>query len=128
MSISGDPVARHHDWLASVPALERRFSPADLDTGQYDLLGMIFVQADCHDDEALDEVHWVSELACTDRRIRGIVAHAPVHLGAVCGGALRDLAAEALVVGVRRLLQGLPAASILAPELVTGVRLLASGA
>jgi L-fuconolactonase len=120
-----DPAARHHDWLTSEPVLERRFGPADLETGRHDVVGMIFVQADCHDDEALDEVHWVGELARSDRRIRGIVAHAGVHLGAACRGELRDLAAEALVVGVRRLLQGLPATSVVDPELVAGVRQLA---
>jgi predicted TIM-barrel fold metal-dependent hydrolase len=47
-----DPTARHHDWLAVQPPLRRRFGPEDLDTGTYELTGVVFVQADCRDIEA----------------------------------------------------------------------------
>jgi L-fuconolactonase len=121
-----DPRARHYDWLDQVPALRRRFAAEDLDFGGHDLGGVVFVQADCRDDEALDEVRWVQAMASEQPLIRGIVAYAPVHLGAAAEGRLRALACEPLVVGVRRLLQGLPAEAIVARELVAGVRLLAA--
>ncbi len=120
-----DPSARHHDWLAEAPPLQRRFGPEDLDRGACALSGVVFVQADCRDEEALDEVHWVQALATEQPLIRGIVAYAPLHLGRAAERHLRALASEPLVVGVRRLLQGRPAETIIAPELITGVRMLA---
>jgi L-fuconolactonase len=120
-----DPSARHHGWLAETPPLQRRFGPKDLDVGGRTLSGVLFVQADCRDEEALDEVHWVQTLAAEEPLIRGIVAYAPLHLGEAAESHLRALASEPLVVGVRRLLQGRPAETIMAPELITGVRMLA---
>jgi L-fuconolactonase len=119
-----DPSARHHAWLAEAPALQRRFGPEDLDVEGRTLSGVVFVQADCRDEEALDEVHWVQALAAEQPLIRGIVAYAPLHLGAAAGSHLRALAGEPLVVGVRRLLQGRPAEMIIAPEFIKGVRML----
>lgn len=119
-----DPSARHHDWLAEQPDLRRRFAPGDVDSGRYELQGAVFVQADCRDDEALDEVHWVQDAG--PPLVQGIVAYAPVHLGAAVEPRLAALAAEPLVVGVRRLLQGEPAAAIVDAELAEGVRLLGS--
>jgi len=120
-----DPSARHHEWLAQAPPLQRRFGPEDLDLGGHTLSGVVFVQADCRDSEALDEVHWVQALAAEEPLIRGIVAYAPLHLGQAAESHLRTLASEPLVVGVRWLLQGRPAEPIMAPELITGVRMLA---
>ncbi len=120
-----DPEARNYDWLEQVPALGRRLGPADLDPGEHELTGVVFVQADCRDDEALDEVHWVQSLAAHWPLICGIVAYAPVHLGGAAAGHLRVLSGEPLVVGVRRLLQGLPPTTFTDPELITGVRMLA---
>jgi L-fuconolactonase len=119
-----DPAARHHDWLGAFPALLRRFDPDDLDPGGYELSGVIFVQADCRDDEALDEMLWVSELAVSHPAVRGIVAYAPVQNGARAADHLTVLANAPLVVGVRRLLQGKPAAALADPALVAGLRLL----
>ena len=65
-----DPAARHHDWLDGQPALQRRFGPEDVDAGRHALTGAVFVQADCRDDEALDEVRWVQEIgraSCRER-------------------------------------------------------------
>ena len=119
-----DPRQRHHDWLKDAPALQRRFGPADLDTGRHKLTGALFVQADCRDDEALDEVRWVAELAASDPVVRGIVAYAPVQLGARAKTHLHTLADARLVVGVRRLLQGSPIATLADPKLVEGLQLL----
>ena len=119
-----DPDARHHDWLDDVPSLRRRFGPEDADSGSHEIAAAVFVQADCRDEEALDEVRWVQELARTHPVIRGIVAYAPVHLGAAARPHLATLADEPLVVGVRRLLQGRPEAEILDPTLAMGVGLL----
>jgi L-fuconolactonase len=119
-----DPAARHHDWLDEVPALRRRFGPEDLDAGRHEVRAAVFVQADCRDDEARQEVRWVQELAGEHGFIRGIVAYAPVHLGARAEEHLAPLTGERLVVGVRRLLQGGPAEAIVDRDLVAGVGLL----
>ena len=119
-----DPAARHHDWLAGEPALQRRFGPEDLDVGRHDVAGAIVVQADCRDEEALDEVRWIAGLATEHPLIRGIVAYAPLHRGPDARSDLEAVAAEPLVVGVRRLLQREPPSLLRAPELVEGLRLL----
>ena len=119
-----DPIARQYDWLASVPSLQRRFGPDDLDPGPHELAGVIFVQADCLDAEALDEVQWVVRLAAEHPVIHGIVAYAPLHRGHEAEGHLRALVAEPLVVGVRRLLQGRPVTEITDAGLIAGVRML----
>jgi predicted TIM-barrel fold metal-dependent hydrolase len=119
-----DPSARHHDWLEQQPPLRRRFGPGDVDPGRFELVGAVFVQADCREDEALDEVHWVQNVARP--LVRGIVAYAPVHRGAAVEPQLAALAEEPLVVGVRRLLQGGPIAAIVDPQLAAGVQLLAA--
>jgi L-fuconolactonase len=120
-----DPSARRHAWLDGLPALQRRFGPDDYDCGRHDVGGMIFVQADCRDAEALDEARWVADLAVRDPRVRGIVAYAPVHLGARAREAVAELAAQPGVVGVRRLLQDEPLLLLGDPTLAEGVRLLA---
>jgi L-fuconolactonase len=119
-----DPSRRHHDWLRQAPQLQRRFGPEDLVPGHHELVGAVFVQADARDDESLDEVRWVQQLAAEHQLVRGIVAYAPVQLGAGAADALDELVAEPLVVGVRRLLQGRPASEIVEPALIDGVRLL----
>jgi L-fuconolactonase len=119
-----DPSARHHDWLTDVPALQRRFTPGNLDAGRHQLTGVVFVQADCREFEALDEVRWVAGLAIGHPVILGIVAYAPLHRGEEAERDLEVLAGEPLVVGVRRLLQGRPVEEITDAGLIAGVRLL----
>jgi L-fuconolactonase len=120
-----DPRSRRYAWLDEHPSLLRRFGPDDYDSGAQPVSGMIFVQADCETDEALGEARWVAELAADDPRVVGIVAYAPVHLGAGARMALAAAAAQPRVVGVRRLLQDEPAHLLRDRALAEGVRLLA---
>jgi len=115
-----DPAARRYEWLDDEPKLQRRFGPEDIDTGRHELEAAVFVQADCSDAEALDEVRWVRRLADEHTFLRGIVAYAPLHLGRDAEPHLAALADEPLVVGVRRLIQGAP----VPPRLAEGVALL----
>lgn len=120
-----DADERHHAWLTEHPSLPRRFCPREVQTGHHEVAAFVFVQADCRDDEALDEVAWVSELAESEPRIRAIVAHATLERGPDVRDHLGTLAANPRVVGVRRLLQGEPDALMAQPSFVTGVQLLA---
>jgi L-fuconolactonase len=57
-----DPSRFRYPWLAGVPALDRPFGPAALDTGGHRLTGVIFVEAGRVAAQAFDEVRWVEEL------------------------------------------------------------------
>jgi predicted TIM-barrel fold metal-dependent hydrolase len=120
-----DPQARRHAWLDGHPALRRRFGPEDYDAGHHEVGGMVFVQADCRDHEALDEARWAGELITRDPRVRGIVAYAPVHLGARAREHITALTLLPGVVGVRRLLQDEPLPALSDPALAEGICLLA---
>jgi L-fuconolactonase len=121
-----DPRARYHAWLAAQPELDRPFLPAQLDPGRHRLEAAIVVQADCRSGQALDEVAWFGALADDDRRIRGIVAFAPLEHAGLLGPHLDALVQNPLVVGVRRLLQSEPAAFLTRRDLVAGIRRLAA--
>jgi L-fuconolactonase len=120
-----DPRALEYAWLAAHPLLARAFGPPDLDAGCHDVTGLITVQADCRDEEGLDEVAWVTALAEHHRRILGIVAFAPLERCEPLAAHLEALSASPLVVGVRRLLQDEPAALMADPAFVAGLRRLA---
>lgn len=102
-----DPSRLDYPWLEgpllarlSVDELQAVAGPADADRG------FVFVQADCREDQYLEEVDWVASIAGRVN-VRGIVAGARLDRDA---GAverhLDALAARPLVVGVRHLLQG----------------------
>jgi L-fuconolactonase len=87
-----DPARLHYDWLDG--ALRRPFLPSDYDGGAD---ALVFVQADCRDDEGLAEVAWAESLGA----VSAIVAFAPLERSL-------DLPVRPLVKGIRRLLQGEP--------------------
>jgi L-fuconolactonase len=121
-----DQGLRDYEWLRALPQLPRRFAPTDIAPGAARLSGVVFVEADCRAEAALDEVRWVASLAAEPLPVLGIVGHAPLHLGSRAAVALERLAAEPLVVGVRRLLQGEPPAVLADSELRAGIRQLAA--
>lgn len=120
-----DPGERHHAWLSEQPTLRRRFGPDDVPTGHHDVVGFVFVQADCRDGEALDEVAWVTSLAEAEPRVQAIIAHAALDRGHEVYDHLMRLANTPRVVGVRRLLQDEPNALLAQPSFIAGVQLLA---
>ena len=121
-----DPHARHHAWLQEVPELARAMTPADVDYGGRIADGLVFVEADRRSDESLDEVAWISSLAASGAPIVGIVAHAPLEQGVAVEPLLEILAAEPLVVGVRRLLQDEPLDLIAEPRLIEATTMLST--
>jgi L-fuconolactonase len=99
-----DPGRLHYDWLPD--ELRRPFLPEDYGGGAD---ALVFVQADCRDDEGRAEVEWVESLGA----VSAIVAFAPLENDP-------DLVFPPVVKGVRRLLQGQPDA--LFDGVVSGVR------
>ncbi|MBA3700472.1 MAG: amidohydrolase family protein [Planctomycetes bacterium] len=83
----------------------------------------VFVQCDATDGVA--EVAWVAAQAQRDVRIAGIVAFAPLEQGAAVTALLKELAAQPLVRGIRRNIQGEPLGFCARPEFVAGVQALA---
>ena len=121
-----DPKARHHEWLKDEPRLNRPFVPRDLLAAASVPSAIIFVEADCHRNEALDEVDWVVSLGEAGAPIVGIVAHGPLEHPDELAGFLAVAADRPLVVGVRRLLQHEPPEVLRDIGLIAGSRMLAS--
>jgi len=122
-----DTGRRDHPWLDGEPALPRRFLPADLDSGGVHVDAVVLVEAACRPGQADDETAWLLDLAREDPRVRGVVAALSLEGGAAVevGRRIDELAAEPLVVGVRRLLEHEPAGFAVLAGLVAGTRLLA---
>jgi L-fuconolactonase len=117
-----------YPWLDGLPALNHAFLPVDFAAASVNsnVGKMIFVECGCEPVQSLAEVNWISDLAKTEPRLKGIVAHAPLENGESIRADLERLAANPLVKGVRRNLQGeRDSALFLQPEFVTGVNLLA---
>lgn len=116
-----------YPWLAGVPPLNKNHLTADYRRacGPVQVAKMVFVQCDCVPEQALAEAEWVSDLARTEPRLKGIVARASLELGDAVQPHLERLARLPLVKGVRRLIQGEadPEFSV-RPDFVRGVQLL----
>lgn len=96
-----------YDWLKDCPSLRKNYGVTELVNSiqTCELSHLIFIQAECVHSQALNEVAWVSELAQSDKRIKGIVAFAPVEKGESVIPYLKELKKLPLVKGVRRLIQ-----------------------
>lgn len=102
--------------------LGRSFLPVDLMSGQNVIDGLVVVQADCRDDQALAEAAWFQQLR--DDGIPVIAAVAQASLEADCIDHLAALGELPVVTGVRRLLQAESSGFALQPSFLAGVRLL----
>jgi len=123
-----DPERLRYPWLAEAPpVLKHRHGLDDYRRacGQVPVAKFVFVEAGCDASQSRAEADWVSELAATEPRLKGIVAHAALEQGAAVEPALAQLATMPLVKGVRRLIQEeKDDAFCVRPEFVRGVRLL----
>jgi len=117
-----------YPWLADVPPIAGRHTPAELDaeTGPRAPSRIVFVECGA---PGLEEVRWIEHLAAADRRIRAIVAKAPVNAGDETARAIAELERHPLVRGVRHLIQDEPDPGFcLTPAFIAGVtRLAAAG-
>lgn len=113
-------------WTRGTPVFNRVYDVAQFAAASAEcrVARAVFVQCDASD--GLAEVAWVAEQARVDPRLVGIVAHAPVEQGAAVAPHLARLAAQPLVRGVRRIIQGEPSGFCARPEVIAGVQALAA--
>lgn len=129
-----DPSRLDYAWLRG--PLATRFGAAelaaaharidgDITAGDSGHAAAVFVQADCAEEQFLDEVRWVAENA-EQTGVIGIVAGARLDRGAETADYLASLAELPLVVGVRHLLQGEPDGTATSETFLTGAETLAA--
>lgn len=117
-----------YGWMAGAPSLGKTHEMPEFDMarGNTEVDGLVFVEVDIDPGLHIDEARYVSELAQKDKRIKAIVAHAPVHEGKKIEADLVKLAAIDEVRGVRRLIQQEADPNlVLTDAFLDGVRLLA---
>jgi L-fuconolactonase len=117
-----------YTWLDGIPYLNRSLGIADFNAacGPVKVETMVFMQCECEKSQSREEVAWVTELAQADRRLRGIVAFAPLEKGEAARGEVEALARNELVKGLRRIIQFEKDPEFcLRPDFIAGVNLLA---
>jgi L-fuconolactonase len=116
-----------YPWLANVPVINRPFLLRDYDEarGEVPVAAMVFVQCECRPDQYREELAWVQSLADGDPRLQAIVPWAPLEDGGAVEEALRAMAADPRVKGVRRIIEFEEDPDFcLRPGFVRGVQLL----
>jgi L-fuconolactonase len=116
-----------YPWLASVPMLNRNHLIEDYRRacGPVQVAKMVFLQCECDCAQFQEEADWVTAVAQTEPRIRGIVPWAPLEKGEGVEAALARLAANPLIKGIRRIIQfEADPEFCLKPGFVRGVQLL----
>ena len=122
-----DPNHLRYSWLDDNGLLNQTYGLEAFNelTNPVEVEQIVFVEAGADTGQALAESEWVSSLAKIDPRITGIVAHAPLENGEDVRPYLKQLGANPLIKGVRRLLQGEEDnAFCLRPGFVDGVQAL----
>ena len=126
-----DPKRLRYPWLEDLEALRRPFLPADYHAacGPARVSRMVFVECACDPAQRTEEVAWVTQIARSEPRLAGIIAQVPLEAGTATRDELRQLAGNALVKGIRRILQGEEDQALATrPAFVEGVRSLAQHA
>ena len=124
-----NPAQLNYPWLADVEKLNRAFLPPDYreHCAGVDVEKMVFLECDLDPTQFLDEAKWVASLAASEEpRLKGIVAHAPLHKGDAAKVDLEALAQVTGVKGVRRLIQSEAVDFCVQPPFVAGVQSLAA--
>lgn len=119
-----DPIQLRYPWLDDLKPLRQPFLPTDYAQAVRgtEIKGLVFVQADCLPEQALEEVDWVMSM---DAPVSALIAFAPLELGDAARPHLDQLEARPLVKGVRRLIQSEGADFALRSDFVRGIQLLA---
>src|SRR5579862_711424 len=99
-----------YGWLKNVPAINRTYLVKDFDAARGRVAVDKFVFAEVAVDPGLhiQEAAFVQEMADSDPRLAGMVAHLPVEKGEAIAADLDTLAKFKTLRGIRRLLQDEP--------------------
>lgn len=115
-----------YGWLAGAPRINKSHLLADFDTARGPVKIEKFVFAEVAVDAGLhlDEARFVQEIANTDKRLAGMVAHLPVEQGRAIAADLETLQQLPALRGIRRLMQTeVDQAFALQPGFIDGVKL-----
>ncbi len=96
-----------YGWLASVPAIARTHLIKEFDEarGRIEVDAIVFAEVAVDPGLHKQEARMIQDLADRDRRLKGIVAHAPLEQGPSIEADLAELKALRNVRGVRRLIE-----------------------
>ena len=123
-----DPGVIRYGWMTGRAVLDQQRLMDQLDAarGSVEIEALVWVEVGADPGLYLQEASFVDSIARSDRRIRALVAHAPLERGTAVTPDLEKLAAHGLTRGIRRLLQDEPDdAFCLRAGFIEGVRLLA---
>jgi L-fuconolactonase len=122
-----DPDRLRYSWRERRPALAQPRLPSDFRAavGGMRIDAYIFVEIDVLPPQHLDEADWVAELAQSDTALRGMIASAPIELGAAVEADLDRLRRHRLLKGIRRVLEGRDSDFFTSADLLAGLKLLA---
>ncbi len=114
-----------YSWLTQQPKINRTYLMPDFDAarGSVQVEQIVFLEAWVDPGLHIEEAKFVQELADRDKRLTGMVAHAPVEKGAAVEEDLEALGRFATLRGIRRLIEIEVFQSIaLEPGFLEGVR------
>lgn len=113
-----------YPWMEDDKALSGAYTLEDftVSCGSVDVGTIVFVEAG--GEPHTDEVEWVTQLAASDPRVKGILARIPIEQGDVVVPTLETWAGNPLVKGVRRLLEIEDVDFCLQRAFIDGVKLL----
>jgi len=117
----------NYSWMPNVPSLNHTSLVKDFDQarGKVEVDGIVFVEVDIDPGLHIEEAKFVAGLAEGDKRLSGIVAHAPLEKGWAIEADLEKLSHIKGVKGIRRLIQGeVDPSMCIAPDFVDAVKLL----
>lgn len=117
----------NYPWLASVPAINKTFLPADYDRlrGGVEVEKIVFAEVAVDDRQHVEEAEFITELAQNEPRIQGMVAAAALEQGDAITPTLERLCELSLTKGIRRLLEAQSDPEFcLQPKFIEGVKLL----
>ena len=117
----------HYGWLKNVPKIDRTHLLADFDKarGKVAVDKIVFAEVWVDKGLHLDEAAIVQDIADTDPRLCGMVAHLPVERGLAIEPDLIALEQHTSLRGIRRLIEIESNPSFcLEPDFIAGVKLL----
>lgn len=122
-----DPKVLRYPWLDSNVLLNKPYLLENYRAacGPVQVEQMVFLQCECDFSQFMDEANWVTRMAQSESRIKGIVPWAPLENGDAVRADLEKLANNKLIKGIRRIIQFEPDPEFcFRPDFVKGVQAL----